>query len=864
MSQIDPSEVENLASQLASQVSYSNDLIVQLSELEKRQLDTQRDVQQKQMALRQAMAVCDSVRADQNELKQKLVLAQQVAEKASAQAKRARVEAQVKAQEADALHRFSKEAQMEIEALRSETLELRSKLDNYAKEKDSLRNNLDAFAKHEADRVNKHRENFEQQSKELQTLKSKQKPLEFELEKATQHIKDLERELRDGNMGKESLKEELERARKRIQDLEETTRDINLREARFKSDLHNEQSRAQRTAQQVGVIQELADSRQKEIEKARKENAELKQSNLALQNEIRTLNGEIQELGADLLAQAQARAAEKEKFDVKARELQDDLSKLAEESRLRERQQTEEAANRSAEATEHRKHSEAQYSKLQDEYRQLNDVLQALQSDNATQAQEMENERVEAETKLRDAIERAREAEVKHSMLESDSKREAANLLGEIQRLQNELDERTSGYVQSTGGYQNAIQQLSLECQQLHTAYNDAMEEINNLEADMNNVKGFDESSIQEWHAETKRGMIALSESNNALRAEVETARDGQLAAQVQRDEEHARNLMLEEDYSRLQEDMKHLQKRMGSMDAQNMERLRQAKIDAESVASVRDDMSSRLQKVLAQLEEANAQNRMLQEENQKATSALADAQRRNNQRVAGFDKQLQDTDAKLRDAINEKESLAADRDLMKRLNDDLSNKLRKAQEGLEQLEKSKKSDSDLQKSSLRSTEDTLNAVRESSRKYQAQLSQTKGLLRVVQEARKRLQEDNIALRTELDEVLRRSLNMAANSANADTTKGRSSIPSNQDITIPKTMAHQSSASPVRPTFIGSSGIRAPQQKHRGSVSSSVSTASAENVQMQQLAMDDEDDDEDAARELEKLRKEVEALKSSP
>jgi len=107
-------------------------------------------------------------------------------------------------------------------------------------------------------------------------------------------------------------------------------------------------------------------------------------------------------------------------------------------------------------------------------------------------------------------------------------------------------------------------------------------------------------------------------------------------------------------------------------------------------------------------------------------------------------------------------------------------------------------------------------------------------------------------------------IHLCSNSANADTTKGRSSIPSNQDITIPKTMAHQSSASPVRPPFIGSSGIRAPQQKHRGSVSSSVSTASAENVQMQQLAMDDEDDDEDAARELEKLRKEVEALKSSP
>ena len=63
--------------------------------------------------------------------------------------------------------------------------------------------------------------------------------------------------------------------------------------------------------------------------KLRKENGELKSNNMTLQNEIRTLNGEIQELGADLLAQAQARGGEKEKYDLKIRELQDDIAKWA-------------------------------------------------------------------------------------------------------------------------------------------------------------------------------------------------------------------------------------------------------------------------------------------------------------------------------------------------------------------------------------------------------------------------------------------------------------------------------------------------------------------------------------------------------
>lgn len=250
----------------------------------------------------------------------------------------------------------------------------------------------------------------------------------------------------------------------------------------------------------------------------------------------------------------------------------------------------------------------------------------------------------------------------------------------------------------------------------------------------------------------------------------------------------------------------------------------------------------------------------MLQAENQKATSNLAEAQRRSNQRIAGLEQQIQDADQKLREAVNEKEAVSADRELLKNLNDDVERRLKKAENEIEDLEKRKKEESHLQKSSIRCAEDSLNSVRESSRKYQAQLAQTKGLLRVVQEARNRLQEDNMALRTELDEVLRRSLKAVANekTASADTTNGKygkeNSNLSSQDITIPKTLAHQPTASPKRPPFIGGTGIPAPQQRQR--------PRSARKKEKGDSTSIDNQDDE-ASKELEKLRKEVAALKSA-
>ena len=115
-----------------------------------------------------------------------------------------------------------------------------------------------------------------------------------------------------------------------------------------------------------------------------------------------------------------------------------------------------------------------------------------------------------------------------------------------------------------------------------------------------------------------------------------------------------------------------------------------------------------------------------------------------------------------LRAAVLEKDALIAERDLMRSTVEDQTRKLTQAQEEVNAVGKARKAEIHRQKESLAANETTLQAARENSRKYQSQLTQTKDLLRVVQEARKRLQEDNFALRQELDEVLRRSITVAA------------------------------------------------------------------------------------------------------
>lgn len=73
---LDMKEMEKLAAQLSNQVEYNNTLLEQLQRLEEQQLATAKDVQQKQQALRQALDVCERIRAEATDLRQKLDIAQ--------------------------------------------------------------------------------------------------------------------------------------------------------------------------------------------------------------------------------------------------------------------------------------------------------------------------------------------------------------------------------------------------------------------------------------------------------------------------------------------------------------------------------------------------------------------------------------------------------------------------------------------------------------------------------------------------------------------------------------------------------------------------------------------------------------------
>jgi len=744
--------------QLADQVEQSNQWLVQLNAAEENVSKLQEEQKVKQASLGLAIQTCDTLRYEKQDLQRKVDISDGEALRLRGDASQSNVERQILAKKLQGVEKVLQEAKDEKSQLSDMLEDSIRKLDIADTEQARLQNALQNFSNEETKRMDRDRDERDSLSRQLAECKASFHALAGKEGTQRSRVTDLEKLVEQLKFDSKERNEELAQAKSREAKLEEDQRHLHLLEAQFKSDLHNEQSRATRTQQQVEAAQELAECRQADLNNAREECDKLAHANRVLQDEVRKLNQDVDGLGGDLMEQANSRAGEKDRMETKIRQLQSDLGKLATDARERERHAMENAQTKQAEHVAERKSLEDQCGKLQNEQRRLHDMLQRVQNELEDRVHQHQMEIDEADARVGKTQEKLREAEVEVSAKEAEGKREKAALLAEIQRLHNEIACRSADHVERMGHLHSALQQISAECQDLQDSYNTAKQEVESLRAEFKDGRRAEDASLRDLYQEAKHAIGDLAQANNQTRQENEQLTEENVGLEVQRDEEHARTIVLKEEVGRLQEELGFINKKLAGSENASKERLDHQRQEYESALADKGDASRRLGLVVSQLEESNAQNRALQEERQRASTSLSDAQSRYNTRVASLEDQLAEAERRYRSAVGEKEAIQADRKLIKTSVEGSASTIASLQKQISMLENERSESNSRDKTKKETQEEQLMISKDTSRKYQTQLQQTKSLLKVVQDQRKHLQEDNIALRAELDDVLRKSL----------------------------------------------------------------------------------------------------------
>ena len=130
-------------------------------------------------------------------------------------------------------------------------------------------------------------------------------------------------------------------------------------------------------------------------------------------------------------------------------------------------------------------------------------------------------------------------------------------------------------------------------------------------------------------------------------RQENHHAKEAQLDAEVQRDEERSRNFLLDEERARLEEDLRATSARARHLDTATNSSLQTHKDQVHELTNENKALSSQLRQLQDQLVQTNAQNSSLQADTERASKHLAQVREQARQKGADLDQKAAEAVAK-------------------------------------------------------------------------------------------------------------------------------------------------------------------------------------------------------------------------
>ena len=528
----DSDDVSKLSSQLNAQMSYNTDLISQMRELETENMNAQRKQQEHHASLKHAKSIADALRVDLVEAKRAAERAKAVAARCADEANRAKVDAGIKAREADGLLKFAEEAKDEIQALRAE---LAATTHDAKASQRRLADLRDESARREDEERAVSAENrlgLDELGRELARVRASVGPLEAELAAARARSGDLDDAVRSKNVELKAQAEEMVVLKSKLEAANEIAQRVQQDEDRLLSELSAKDRALQRTEEQVAAARELSIATDNQLGEERDERAKLVRTLKEQESEIRELKSQLDTVMSDLENQMEARQADRDRGDDKARELTADLATIAEDARVRERALAEENSKREAEVLRQRKEWESRSEALQDENRRLNELLRTSKEQHDARLADFETERDAYATKIAESIERARALEEKAHEADGAVSSEVAALRERLVAAQADLGKRTQIHVDALGALENTVAKQAQECLALkiaHDGLSDELQVVRRLLREQSNRAG---PALEEWYAESKQSMIELATRTKDAQNAADAARVAQGAAE--------------------------------------------------------------------------------------------------------------------------------------------------------------------------------------------------------------------------------------------------------------------------------------------------------------------------------------------
>lgn len=729
--QLDSDELQQLAQQLSSQLEYNNSLLEQMRSLEEMQLSAQRELQAKQEALKQAIGIADEMRSELSEAKRKLKITQEIADSMSKQCREARIEANSLKREAENATKGSADSRNMLKELTEE----RARIQRALSEAESRLQQVQEAA--EQDRVDLLHQNdvlrhsHEALSQEAAELRARVIPIEAEKKSLKEHVLTLVRSLEETTARCEEEAKTRAQAEKRIRDLTNATEALKDKHREMQYLVQQANGKAEASQASVRQLEGQVSGLEEQLVLAEKKITALTQQLQQAQREKNALEQELEQLGNELVAHTKARQMDQDRWATRFSNAQTEMARAAAEARAQAEDFANDAQRRAADAVDAQKRVEEKYLSIQKECNDLHVLIQQTQIDQQSALAGWEAQRDELEHTISDLEKRLHgaDAEIEHLHGVLIDEREAAH--GEHRALKQQLIQRGERYVAMLDTLQGAVRQLKADGAVERDHVREVMAQFSVMKAFCEQIWGKSLPPLEAWKTELTHVFTAYTKKQKALKDIIEDTKDDVRRAQLAKEEERSKTLMLEENVSRLEHEMLGHDQKVKDIENNFTEKIASQKNKIEQLVRERGELEGRIQRLQQSLDAATTQARNLQYSNHTIQTTLGDS-------TAKHSAAKQEIQAKINQLSAQVKRAATERDNALQAAEELKEKLA-AQEAdiaaAKAAAEQAKAETARQAKELESYHNkhaqTMQAVGGTAAQYQEQLKQTQELLRV-------------------------------------------------------------------------------------------------------------------------------------
>mmetsp|Transcript_9108 Transcript_9108/g.13709 ORF Transcript_9108/g.13709 Transcript_9108/m.13709 type:complete len:805 (-) Transcript_9108:229-2643(-) len=747
-------ELQALADQLSTQLDYNNTLLEHMRSLEEMQLAGQRELVAKQDQVKQLTSMNEELHAELHESKRKLKITQEIADSMSKQCRDARVEANSLKREAENAAKSYQDGKDLLKELTEERARLQQELkkaedDLHQAEENAEQERMDLL--HQNDIL---RQSHEALSLEAAELRSKVIPIEAEKKSLKDHVLSLARSLEETIKRCEEETETRLQAEKRIKDMTHAMDALRDKHREMQYNVQQANGKADASGEAVKQLQAQVDSLDDQLRASEDKITTLTQ---ALQQSTRdkdSLEQELEQMGNELVAHAKQRQMDQDRWAKKLANAQKEMEHAAQETKAHAEEFAMESQRRATEAIEAQRQAEEKYLAIQNECGELHSLIQQTQIDHQAALEAWEAQQEELEAQIADLERRlelsGEEVENVHSILVAD--REKAQQV--IRAIRAEMIQRGERYVAMLGTLQTAIKRLKEDSIGSREYVREVVAQFAVLGAFCEQLWEKTHPPLEAWKVELAAAFKKLVTKFRGLKETIEDTKDDVRRAQLAKEEERSKTLMLEENVSRLEHELSASDMRIKDAENKGSDKLAQQKQKIDNLMKERADMELRLQRLQQSLDAATSQARNLQLSNHSIQTSLGDSSAKHSAVKQEVQGKLNQMAAQLKRATQE-------RDQQAKVAEELQHKLDEMQAGISSansLAEQTKADVEKQRAENEAIAarhaSAMAAVQATTSQYQEQLKQTQELLKVVQAQRSELQIQNQKMRTELDRYL--------------------------------------------------------------------------------------------------------------